>query len=735
MAAGCENADPTPRSPTYVSDSEVVDLDPLAVRSPEERADRLSAAFCGRRLEVAVYGKPLSYRLDRTFRVLMESDSGTEKTVAALYDLPSGWSFSIPGPEDSVCQPPASCTLVFLKQLEFGLRFPLHPFINLLLRRANVAITQLHPLAIRTMMAWTWVCLFKGWELSVDVFRSLHYLKMGTGPSEGYRSLYTESSYCTSYPKLTSVKGWRERWLFIRSSAPFDHPRHFRNDVHARFEAAEEWCPGKVQPVTDIYLTPDQTKVREYFRACHNKKSEALPRIWLPPVDEELACIGLNADSTPVTNDPDVLSPSGKISLRTKIMELKKLGSGKVKARMPLHRSEEPAGPSRTRVVPTDDSTAGLAEVPVSEPKSKSRPDHEPAQSNLGPSNGMKALEVAEEIPLRSKKVSLNSFSGSRLFGVIIFEVSQSNLFFFSLMGRASGVVSTASAGAVAARAPSVPPIVSTEAGAVQAPGVALIPSTRAAAIGTPNVAPIPSTGAAAVRTPGVALIPSNGAAAMGTPSVAHIPSTGATAVRTPDVALIPSSGAAAMRTPSVAPIPSTWAATVIPTRSFSQVGVIHALNRAHELCREAEVKFSAKLADVKGELVDVLSKFGTQNDELRAAKDKCELVEAERDKLREELVLLRGELEASRASEAAVRAELESARVSEAAAKTVYADLKGTLDQVNALRVEAYNKGYIQGDLDTKDVVAELYPNFDFEALLLLEEKRDKRRAAGSLK
>ncbi|KAK9672678.1 hypothetical protein RND81_12G116600 [Saponaria officinalis] len=718
----------------HASNDRVVDLDPLAVRSPVERVDRPPAALCSRRLEVAVYGKSLSYRLDRTFRVLMESDSGTEKTAAAFYDLPSGWSFSIPGPEDSVCQPLASCTSVFLKQLEFGLRFPLHPFISLLLRRANVAITQLRPLAIRTMVAWTWVCLFKGRGLSVDVFRSLYNLKIGTGPSEGYWSLYTESGYCTSYLKLTSVKGWRERWLFIRSSAPFDHPRRFRNDVHARFEAAEEWCPGKVQPVTDIYLTPDQTEVREYFRACHNKKSEELPRIWLPPVDvitedlylsrvgllpaqppdtysggwskEDLTRIGLNADSSPVTNAADVPSPSGNISLRTKIMELKKLGPGEVKARMPLHRSEEPTGPSHTRVVPTADSTAGLPEAPVPEPKSKSRPDHEPARSDLGPSNGTEAPEVVEEIPLRSKKLLRTGPSGSRSTKRLKIILSDKVTVASScppsqgaeedplevVPMRASGVVSTASAEAVAARAPSIAPIILTEAVTVWAPSVTLIPST----------------GAAAVRAPSVALIPSTGAAAMGTPSVAHIPSTG-------EAVVIPIG--VPKRLPSLASLRAQPAAIGRIARSifedlksFGQGDAIHALNRAQEMCREAE-------------------------DELRAVNDKCELVGAERDKLREELVLLRGELEASKASEAVVRAELESARVSEAAAKTAYAGLKGTLDQVIALRVEAYNKGYVQGDLDTKDVVAALYPNFDFEALLLLEEKRDTRRAAGSLK
>ncbi|KAK9689615.1 hypothetical protein RND81_09G071400 [Saponaria officinalis] len=215
----------------------------------------------------------------------MGSHPDAEETAASYYGLMVGWHFYTPGPEDSVCRSPDLCSSVFLKQLEFGLRFPLHPFINLLLQRANVAITQLHPLAIRTMVVWTWVCLFKEWEPSIDVFRSLHFLKMGTGSSEGYWSLYTEPGFCTSYPKLTSVKDWRERWLFVQPPTPFDHPRRFRNDVHARFETATEWCVAKVLPVTDIILIPGQMRVQEYFKTDHGGKGETIPHTWLPPVD------------------------------------------------------------------------------------------------------------------------------------------------------------------------------------------------------------------------------------------------------------------------------------------------------------------------------------------------------------------------------------------------------------------------------------------------------------------
>ncbi|KAK9750271.1 hypothetical protein RND81_02G183200, partial [Saponaria officinalis] len=93
---------------------------------------------------VALYRRPLSHRPDDAFRELAGSHAGAEVAAAAHYGLPSGWRLITPGPEDSVCYPPALSTSVFLRQLEFGLRFPLHRFINLLLQWANVAIAQLH---------------------------------------------------------------------------------------------------------------------------------------------------------------------------------------------------------------------------------------------------------------------------------------------------------------------------------------------------------------------------------------------------------------------------------------------------------------------------------------------------------------------------------------------------------------------------------------------------------------
>ncbi|MDP1340922.1 hypothetical protein, partial [Klebsiella variicola] len=77
----------------------------------------------------------------------------------------------VPGPYDTVCKPPEGHTAVFTKHLEFGLRFPFHPFLEQLIDRGNVALCQMNPFAVRLMVAFTWTCLFLNLPLSIDAFR------------------------------------------------------------------------------------------------------------------------------------------------------------------------------------------------------------------------------------------------------------------------------------------------------------------------------------------------------------------------------------------------------------------------------------------------------------------------------------------------------------------------------------------------------------------------------------
>ena len=88
----------------------------------------------------------------------------------ALYHCGPGYNFISPSADSTFCNPPEGTTAVYLKDLEFGLRFPLNEEVKNILKAMNVAICQLHPLCIRTIVSFVWTCKFLGFNPSVNVF-------------------------------------------------------------------------------------------------------------------------------------------------------------------------------------------------------------------------------------------------------------------------------------------------------------------------------------------------------------------------------------------------------------------------------------------------------------------------------------------------------------------------------------------------------------------------------------
>lgn len=67
--------------------------------------------------------------------------------------------------------------LVYKHQLELGLRFPLHPFIEQVLVHYNINLAQFTPQEIRKMLGFIWIAEFFGHELTLSVFRAVFKLK------------------------------------------------------------------------------------------------------------------------------------------------------------------------------------------------------------------------------------------------------------------------------------------------------------------------------------------------------------------------------------------------------------------------------------------------------------------------------------------------------------------------------------------------------------------------------
>ena len=91
----------------------------------------------------------------------------------------------------------------------------------------------------RNLIAYAWVIRYKGFPETLSLFRKMHWIKedgstKGKGGGKrrrsrakedqgrgGWMSLYTEGGKLKVYPKLTSLKHWRERFFWVGVPAEF----------------------------------------------------------------------------------------------------------------------------------------------------------------------------------------------------------------------------------------------------------------------------------------------------------------------------------------------------------------------------------------------------------------------------------------------------------------------------------------------------------------------------------
>uniref|UniRef100_A0A803NEN7 Uncharacterized protein n=1 Tax=Chenopodium quinoa TaxID=63459 RepID=A0A803NEN7_CHEQI len=189
-----------------------------------------------------------------------------------FYGLPDGYELTLPPPSATVLDCPDDHIAIYAKHFEFGLRFPFHPFIAKNFKAWNVCLVQVTPPTIRAVIALVWVLLFKNFPLTLNLFRRLITLKRD-GQSEGWWSLYTASNKFTVNPKLSSCKGWQDKFFFM--SVPEDFPiRRTFFRPHPRFGH-----------IAERDLGPQEQKACYYFDAVRANvvgKTRVVPKVWLP---------------------------------------------------------------------------------------------------------------------------------------------------------------------------------------------------------------------------------------------------------------------------------------------------------------------------------------------------------------------------------------------------------------------------------------------------------------------
>uniref|UniRef100_A0A803KX17 Uncharacterized protein n=1 Tax=Chenopodium quinoa TaxID=63459 RepID=A0A803KX17_CHEQI len=186
--------------------------------------------------------------------------------------LPDGYELRLPSNGQTALDCPAGHIVVYAKHLEFGLRFPLHHYIEKIFRAWNVSIAQLTPPTIRNIVSVVWVMIFMDFPLTLNLFRRLHWIKRDS-QSSGWWSLFTAPGKCTVWPKLTSCKNWKNEFYFMSVPDDFTVRRTFHHP-HSIFATIRSRALGRMEKKSFKWFNCT------YVRA--GKKNKAVPGVWLP---------------------------------------------------------------------------------------------------------------------------------------------------------------------------------------------------------------------------------------------------------------------------------------------------------------------------------------------------------------------------------------------------------------------------------------------------------------------
>lgn len=131
-----------------------------------------------------------------------------------FYGFGEGYELVLPANGAKLSAPPAGHIAVFASQLDLGLRFPLDPTLEKLLRAFNICISLVHPASLHTLICLLWFLRFRRYPESLHLFKSLMTLKRSAfGTESGWYYVAPKESRVLSYPKLGCFRDWTGKFF------------------------------------------------------------------------------------------------------------------------------------------------------------------------------------------------------------------------------------------------------------------------------------------------------------------------------------------------------------------------------------------------------------------------------------------------------------------------------------------------------------------------------------------
>lgn len=111
----------------------------------------------------------------------------------------------------------SDCFGVYKEVLDYGLRFPVNPFIIKVLETYYIGLCQLTPISWLHILGSLATCNMKNMRPSLVAFLYMHTLtKFTKGCRPGWFQLANNSGYITAREKPNKVQSWRNDFIFMR---------------------------------------------------------------------------------------------------------------------------------------------------------------------------------------------------------------------------------------------------------------------------------------------------------------------------------------------------------------------------------------------------------------------------------------------------------------------------------------------------------------------------------------
>ncbi|XP_048542560.1 uncharacterized protein LOC125521542 isoform X1 [Triticum urartu] len=149
---------------------------------------------------------------------------GALRALCKRYAIPGGFAPVLAGGRSSCSTPPPGSVCVYLDALDAGMRLPLHPFFAAVLTHFGLAPGQLSPNGWRAMAGFVALSRSAGVDPSLAVFR--HFFALCPFPPHGFYTLRGKDADGLLFARIRAkfVKGWKEDFFFLASSAPWPCP-------------------------------------------------------------------------------------------------------------------------------------------------------------------------------------------------------------------------------------------------------------------------------------------------------------------------------------------------------------------------------------------------------------------------------------------------------------------------------------------------------------------------------